>query len=581
VASIGGRAVARRPLRYTRSALLLMLAAALGTFSVADVATWTRSQSDQAAYQAGADVRIVGTRTGAVDAAALGPAYRALPGVTAAMPVDRYSADSGRSVRGGTLLTVDGSAAAGLVLPPADVDAAALAALYPQLATARPTESNPLPAGARRLAFVVDPDLVAEFLQDETQKPDLAEDEGLQIAFVLEDADGRFRRYRTTTGFLGGHDQRLEAVLPGGGPYGIRAIELNVAPSTFGGYGVTGTVEIRELLASPSETGEDWTAVEGFPDPGGAWTWPGRGEGVATFQPRSSHPLEIRFGTQGGDIDPPFGFGGTVPVRLAWLPAAAAIPVAVSRPFLTLTSAAVGDELPATVQGTPIRISIVAVVDEFPTLDPAKPWVIADGRTVTLARFGAAGALTDPGEWWLSSTDPDGAAAGVALGPDSAATVVTRAGLERELAGDPSALGVIGLLGLGSIAAMVFAAIGFVVSAAVSTSERAGELALLRALGLSAGEVSAWLSFEHVFLLVFGIGAGIGLGALLAWLVLPFSTLTQTGLPAIPTPAVVVPLGGLLPIVAVALVILVLTTIALRQQLGRVQIGTVLRARPE
>src|SRR5260221_11463129 len=108
---------------------------------------------------------------------------------------------------------------------------------------------------------------------------------------------------------------------------------------------------------------------------------------------------------------------------------------------------------------------------------------------------------------------------GVPQGPAPAANVIARLGLQRAFAGDPNALGVVGLLGLGSIAAMVFAAIGFVVSAAVSTSERAGELALLRALGLSTGEVAAWLSFEHVFLLVFGIGAGIGLGALLAWLV--------------------------------------------------------------
>ncbi|MBI3747844.1 MAG: hypothetical protein HY262_03210, partial [Chloroflexi bacterium] len=39
VAPMGGRGLARRPLRYTRSALLLMLAASLGTFAVANVAT--------------------------------------------------------------------------------------------------------------------------------------------------------------------------------------------------------------------------------------------------------------------------------------------------------------------------------------------------------------------------------------------------------------------------------------------------------------------------------------------------------------------------------------------------------------
>ena len=51
VASIGARQLARRPLRYTRSALLLMLAAALGTFAVSDAATWEASQGQQAAYR--------------------------------------------------------------------------------------------------------------------------------------------------------------------------------------------------------------------------------------------------------------------------------------------------------------------------------------------------------------------------------------------------------------------------------------------------------------------------------------------------------------------------------------------------
>ena len=53
VASLGGRQLARRPLRYTRAALLLILAAALGTFASAHAATWTRSQADQAAWTAG------------------------------------------------------------------------------------------------------------------------------------------------------------------------------------------------------------------------------------------------------------------------------------------------------------------------------------------------------------------------------------------------------------------------------------------------------------------------------------------------------------------------------------------------
>ncbi|HEX5167122.1 MAG TPA: FtsX-like permease family protein, partial [Thermomicrobiales bacterium] len=49
--------VARRPLRYARSALLLILALAIGLFTVSYSSTWRVSQGDQADFQIGADVR--------------------------------------------------------------------------------------------------------------------------------------------------------------------------------------------------------------------------------------------------------------------------------------------------------------------------------------------------------------------------------------------------------------------------------------------------------------------------------------------------------------------------------------------
>ena len=82
VPALAGRQIARRPLRYTRAALLLILAAALGTFASAHAATWTRSQGDQAAYAAGADLRLEPGPRSAIPAVDLGGALRAVPGVT-------------------------------------------------------------------------------------------------------------------------------------------------------------------------------------------------------------------------------------------------------------------------------------------------------------------------------------------------------------------------------------------------------------------------------------------------------------------------------------------------------------------
>jgi len=581
VGPLGGRAMARRPLRYTRSALLLMLAVALGTFSIAHVATWTRSQADQAAYRAGASIRVIGTHGAGADPLALGPAYSALPGTTGAMAVDRLPVDSGRSIRGGPLLAVDGLRAGGIVVAPADLDETGFRALLPALAAGR-TEAGPtIPASAARIGVVVDPNLTIAFDPGEVGD-DLAKDNGLGLTLVLEDGSGRLRRLAATNGFLAGHDQRLTIALPAGGPFRLRALELDIEPASF--VGVMGTIEIRELDGSAAPTSNAWTPLGGFPGTDGVWTGllneSPTGQ-PATYRPPADRPGLLTFGTEPGQLNMPSGSGGVGTVRLAWLPNLATIPAVVNPRFLELTSAAVGDELPVSVQGSPIRLRIVGTLTEFPTLDPGQPFVLVDGPTLAVGRYLATGSLQDPGEWWIATSDSAAAAAAIAGGPDPGATVVERDALLAQFATDPSALGVIGLLGIGSAAAMLFAAIGFVVSAAVSTGERAGELALLRALGLSAGQASRWLSLEHTFLLTIGVVAGIGLGVLLAWLVLPFATLTSTGEPAVPSPAVLVPIDGLLPIVAVALAILVLTTLALRRRLGDVRIGEVLRARAE
>ena len=93
VPSLSARQVARRPLRYTRAALLLTLAMSMGVFAVSYAATWSASQDDQARYQVGADVRVTPSRrSDALPAGALGPAYAAIDGVTASSPVARQSA---------------------------------------------------------------------------------------------------------------------------------------------------------------------------------------------------------------------------------------------------------------------------------------------------------------------------------------------------------------------------------------------------------------------------------------------------------------------------------------------------------
>ena len=87
-----------------------------------------------------------------------------------------------------------------------------------------------------------------------------------------------------------------------------------------------------------------------------------------------------------------------------------------------------------------------------------------------------------------------------------------------------------------------------------------------------------WLSIESIFLLVVGLLAGSVLGVVLAWLVLPFATLTQTGAAPIPAPVVVIPWEAIIPVYLAAVVLFVVSIWLVRRQLPDVRISGVLRA---
>ncbi len=139
--------------------------------------------------------------------------------------------------------------------------------------------------------------------------------------------------------------------------------------------------------------------------------------------------------------------------------------------------------------------------------------------TLTLLRFEGDASVEAPDEWLLSADDDAAAAIVQALQrpPTGGGTVVSRVGLSRALATDPVALGTIGALAIGFVAAAIFAVIGFVLSAAVSARERFAEFALLRALGLSSGQLSVWLSLENALLAAFSLVSGSVLGLVIAW----------------------------------------------------------------
>jgi putative ABC transport system permease protein len=88
--------------------------------------------------------------------------------------------------------------------------------------------------------------------------------------------------------------------------------------------------------------------------------------------------------------------------------------------------------------------------------------------------------------------------------------------------GRPERQGLFGLLSIGFGAAAILTVFGFLLYALFSFRRRFIELGVLRASGLSSGQMTSFLAWELIFLIVIGGGAGTALGALVSNLFIPY-----------------------------------------------------------
>ena len=86
----------------------------------------------------------------------------------------------------------------------------------------------------------------------------------------------------------------------------------------------------------------------------------------------------------------------------------------------------------------------------------------------------------------------------------------------------PGRQGLFGLLSVGFVAAALLTVLGFLLYALFSFRRRFIELGVLRAIGLSARQMTAFLAWELAFLILMGVVAGTGLGAWVSGLFIPY-----------------------------------------------------------
>ena len=125
-----------------------------------------------------------------------------------------------------------------------------------------------------------------------------------------------------------------------------------------------------------------------------------------------------------------------------------------------------------------------------------------------------------------------------------------RAKIEQERQ-RPERQGILGLLSVGFLASALLTVLGFLFYSFLSFRRRFIELGILRAIGLSVGQMAAFLGLEQLALIVMGMAAGTGFGVLASRLFIPF--LQVRGGPHSQTPpfAVQVAWGEILQVYAI------------------------------
>jgi hypothetical protein len=534
-AALASWQISRQPIRQGGAALLIVLATATATLALAQRQSWTRSDHDQAAFSAGADVRV---QTSQPLSVAQADALARLPGVRHAMPVATFSEPAGQA----EVLAIDSAQAANVSLLRADQSPLPSAALFGKIAPAASGRPVTLPGRPADIALTARLGPAALGLAPVT------------VTLSVEDADGDVYQVDAGTLPADGRDHTLTAV-GAAGVYPLRLVTVNLAytlpaakprgAALFTVDSVSGGAGTTALAGSALGS---WVAVASSAELTGAR------QTLGTQGP-SGLPAVTSAGGAGPGVravtfDPGYGlaasgFSGVPPsqvfgqLQLTAAPSPAAIPGLATRQFLAASNAGVGSTVQADINGAVVSVQVVAAMTTFPTVSAAGGGLIVDLGRLQDVLASSQLAPAQATQWWLATGGSVPAGLAAVLPPGS--TITSRAGVTSGLLGNPlSTVPQQALLAV-AIAAAVLAITGFCVSIAAGVRQRRAESALLAALGVPPRSAAGQLCLEKLMLSLPSAGAGLVLGVVLAELLVPAITLSAAA--TTPVPPVLIQFG--------------------------------------
>ncbi|MFH8441034.1 FtsX-like permease family protein [Streptomyces sp. NPDC018026] len=576
-AALAGWQLSRRPMRGAGPVLLLVLAVALGTVAIGQGASWSRSQDDQADFRTGAPIRVEASGTpgpGRTDLVA------GVPGVAEVAPAAR-SEVSLSGDRTATVLALDTSHAAGLLLMRPDLADQSPRGLLSGMAPEQPSKGATIPAGTARLTLAAtlavagtgpDAGPDADPGTDPGADPGAAGSRSADVTVVVEDRWGS--PYRLAAGSLAadGREHTLDMDVSAG-PLTLTGVEFTVVQP--GGRGEEHRLTVRRVTATaadgtarPVPLPDAWTAGSELAPPS---VTPDAAGAPSTPRLLKSGPLAVEYSTGHSEADSWKISTLTVRLRVAQPKPAEVTAVATDR-FLDSSGASTGQRVTVLIGGHDVPVRIVRSVRELPGTGPETPSaqfggaLLVDLPAVNRHLQAKYGASVAPTEWWLRAGPgrTDEAAAGLRDFPDTApARVLVRDEVAERLRDDPFGAGPGAAFAAATLVAAALAAVGFAVSAAGSLRERGTEFSVLRALGASRRRLARTVAAEQGVLIGLALLTGAALGAVLTRAVIPLTVLTPQATRPVPDVHVALPGDRIALLLAGMAVVPLLVTAAL------------------
>jgi hypothetical protein len=520
--TLGFWQLTRSPARYTQLALLVVMAAAVGTFAATYGETTDRSQEERALYEAGTDARLTGMgRLDRLDNASVRNELLKIPGVEGVATAYRTQLSIGPLPSFGDqvqVLGIDPENAPSLLWFRDDFASEPLPELLRRVSGS--------PAGGAGVPLQGEPRGVALWVNPINGRP------GSTLWLRTLDANGIFRLHE-----LGELDYE-----------GYRRLETRFEPER---ESILYPLSIVGLIFTQAQSLNDTsrnllmddltlidldgaeTVIEDFE---GTFRW----DVIRTATRNRDITAKVGQGTHRGAGAAQYGFrtGTGASIRgLYFSDPNLPLPAIASKRFLERSGLRPGGEVELVLGNLLVPLSIQGEVDLFPTLgDPANGFLIVNqDHLFFYAGLTAQTTALAPNEVWLR------------LPPDAASRTAAFAKIREEYGIPPSQhvdsvkvleevqrdpvirAGGSGVLLLALLAVFSILALGFALTLYLGGQARTVEVSVLRAVGLSPRQVFTMISLEYLLVAVIGLVIGTIAGLRISETMLSFLNVTEDG----------------------------------------------------